>query len=287
MRKSVESNRLAGPLSATVRVGTVLVFVAVLLLVLGCKVSSINKTRSFMSEDELVEIDAVYNPVEVVEEVTEEGEEPPARVLQPFLGDVLGPALKVNGLVIYAEDIRALYEYYGTFRDEDDMTLQQEAIGQWMLTYAVMSQWPDAVQPTLDRMDEILAQVEAGTDFENLVMENSQDPDVRTNRGDLGEIRRGQTVDIFEMHAFTDPILEVVGPFPDIFGWHLIQVLGRVPSMQDPEVTVSNPRHLLLFHGLSPGNGQVILQNLERYKNTAEVELLHPELREIMPWYAD
>ncbi len=252
------------------------------MLLAGCGVQSKHKVRSFMNEEELAEIDEIYNPP-VEEDDTENGDEP--REIEPFLVDVDGPVMRMNGVDIPAEPVIELYEYYASFRDDDFIVLKQEACREILQSYSSMSQWPDSIQPALERMAEIKAQAESGVPFVNLVVENSQEPGAQEGGGDLGRITRGMMVAPFEAVVFTAPIGEVYGPFPTIFGWHLVEIGSRDES--DPDNPFAEVRHLLLFHGLDPENGQEIRNNLERWNNLADIEIVAEELNEVLPWLAE
>jgi peptidyl-prolyl cis-trans isomerase C len=267
-------------LSATLTIAALFLVSTVLA---GCVVQSKHKVRSFMNEEELAEIDAIYNPP--VDEDDMENGDAPAREVEPFLVGVEGPAIRLNGMDIPADPIRELYEYYASFRDDDFIVLKQEACREILQTYSSMSQWPESVQPALARMAEIKAQAESGVPFLNLVVENSQEPGAQEGGGDLGRITRGMMVAPFEAVVFTAPIGEVYGPFPTIFGWHLIEIRSRDDS--DPDNPSAEARHLLLFHGLDPENGREITENLGRWSNLADVEIVAEELYEVLPWLVE
>jgi len=68
-----------------------------------------------------------------------------------------------------------------------------------------------------------------GADFAEVAKNNSDCPS-KENGGDLGEIKKGQTVKPFEDAAFSQEI-KAVGPVVSTeFGHHIIQVLGRTPA---------------------------------------------------------
>jgi hypothetical protein len=175
-----------------------ILIISVLALLAGCVVTSDQKTRSFMTEDEIAEVNKEYYQ----EEGTTGQEETavprqPERTLEPFLIGFEGPVMTVNGLDVMAADVRALYEYYASYRDEDMLQLEQDACMHYILVYAVMSQWPDKIQPAIDRLNEIKSLVSDEVDFSNLVVENTQDPEGVDKRGDYGERTRGQMTDIY------------------------------------------------------------------------------------------
>jgi hypothetical protein len=245
-------------------------------LISSCTVASKYPTRSYQNDDERQAINKIYSPSE---------KEIPKKEMEPFMKDEHGPALKVNGLAISADDIRSLYEYFGTFRKEDAITLKRDALMQWIGAYAVMSQWPDKIEPARKRITELHDQVVKGANFRNLVVENSQEPGADKSAGDLGTSGRGKLVPVFEMHAMTEPLNQISDPFPTVFGWHIIEVLER--NTTDPDNPTFHAEHLLLMHGLDPANGDAIRQNSTRWTNLAKVEILLPELEPLLPQYVN
>lgn len=79
------------------------------------------------------------------------------------------------------------------------------------------------------RIEDLRKKVLDGADFAEIAKNNSDCPS-KENGGDLGEIKRGQTVKPFEDAAFSQE-MNVVGPvITTEFGHHVIQVLGRSPA---------------------------------------------------------
>ncbi len=83
--------------------------------------------------------------------------------------------------------------------------------------------------------EEVLAKLEAGEVWEDLVAEYSQDTGSIDAGGDLGWFPRGRMVASFEEAAFTAPVGETVGPVESDFGWHIIQVLERDERVLDED----------------------------------------------------
>jgi hypothetical protein len=243
------------------------------LILVGCTVSSKYRTRSFMTEEESRAFDEKYYPPPPGQSELE--------MERLFLEGFEGPAIRVNGLDIDAADIRQLYEYLLPQGGGVPLEIKEVACLEWIRVYAVMSQWPDTIEPAKQRLMDIKAQVESGVDFGSLIIENSQEPDVDRTGGDLGEVGMGQLDAVLEMHAFSDPIGQVVGPIPTVYGWHLLEVLERTEG--DGEGPKVHARHLLLFHGLDPGDSDSIKENAVMWTNTARVENVADEVKEIVP----
>jgi len=79
------------------------------------------------------------------------------------------------------------------------------------------------------KIENLRRQILNGADFAEVARKNSDCPS-KENGGDLGEIKRGQTVKPFEDAAFSQEI-NTVGPVVSTeFGHHIVQVLGRTPA---------------------------------------------------------
>lgn len=75
------------------------------------------------------------------------------------------------------------------------------------------------------KIEDLRNQIVGGADFAELARKNSDCPS-KDNGGDLGVIRKGQTVKPFEDAAFSQKI-NTVGPIVATeYGYHVIQVLG-------------------------------------------------------------
>jgi peptidyl-prolyl cis-trans isomerase C len=79
------------------------------------------------------------------------------------------------------------------------------------------------------KIENLRKQLVEGADFAEVAKNNSDCPS-KENGGDLGEIKKGQTVKPFEDAAFTQE-KNAIGPVVTTeFGHHIIQVLGRTPG---------------------------------------------------------
>ena len=80
---------------------------------------------------------------------------------------------------------------------------------------------------TEDEADTVIADLEAGADFDALATERSIDPSAQSNAGDLGCAPEGQYVPPFEAAVWTGPVGEIQGPVETDFGFHVILVTSR------------------------------------------------------------
>lgn len=85
---------------------------------------------------------------------------------------------------------------------------------------------------------DLIDRLEDGADFGELAAEYSQDPGSSEEEGELGFFRRGTMSPPFEAAAFTLEEGERSDPVASQFGYHIIEVLERIP-FDDPYEEVS------------------------------------------------
>jgi parvulin-like peptidyl-prolyl isomerase len=83
---------------------------------------------------------------------------------------------------------------------------------------------------TKDLADQIYADLQAGSDFEQTAREQSNDTSTAENSGDLGWFTRGQMVKPFEVAAFGLQPGQISQPVQTQFGWHIIKVYEHDPD---------------------------------------------------------
>lgn len=81
---------------------------------------------------------------------------------------------------------------------------------------------------------EVLAELKAGKDFEELAKARSQDPGSGAKGGDLGFFGRGRMVKEFEETAFQLKAGELSGVIKSQFGYHIIKVTERKEPGKQP-----------------------------------------------------
>jgi peptidyl-prolyl cis-trans isomerase D len=87
---------------------------------------------------------------------------------------------------------------------------------------------PQADLPKIQaRAEDLVKQLKAGADFNELAKKNSEDPGSATKGGDLGWIVRDQTVKAFESTAFSLKPKEISSVIKTEYGFHILQVLEK------------------------------------------------------------
>jgi peptidyl-prolyl cis-trans isomerase C len=79
------------------------------------------------------------------------------------------------------------------------------------------------------KIENLRTQVVDGADFAEVARKNSDCPS-KDNGGDLGMVRKGQTVKSFEDAAFSQKINSIGPVVATEYGYHVIQVLGLTPQ---------------------------------------------------------
>jgi len=80
---------------------------------------------------------------------------------------------------------------------------------------------------TEEKAQEMLAKLKSGGNFEELAIQNSLDPAVRRNQGDLGWLDWGYMPDNFQDAAFKMKAGEISAPVKTEYGYHIIKVSDR------------------------------------------------------------
>jgi peptidyl-prolyl cis-trans isomerase D len=81
--------------------------------------------------------------------------------------------------------------------------------------------------------DDLLKQIKAGANFEELAKKNSQDPGSAAKGGDLGWVTRNQMVAEFEKACFTQKPGETA-VVKTVYGYHIVQVLAHEDAHIQP-----------------------------------------------------
>jgi len=83
---------------------------------------------------------------------------------------------------------------------------------------------------------ELMNRAKAGEDFAKLAKENSEDPSAKQNGGDLGFFSALRMVYPFESAAYNTSVNEISKPVRTKFGYHVIKVHAKRPSVGEVKV---------------------------------------------------
>ncbi len=81
-----------------------------------------------------------------------------------------------------------------------------------------------------DTAQMLFERVKNGENFEQLAFDYSVDPDAKRNKGDLGYLLWGATVDEFQEVAFRMEPGEISPPVKTNYGYHIIKVVDKKPN---------------------------------------------------------
>lgn len=93
---------------------------------------------------------------------------------------------------------------------------------------------PEQVEASRVKIEELLARLKQGEDFEALAKTASEDPGSAAQGGSLGDVRRGQMVKPFEDALFVLPAGQLSEPVKTQFGFHIIKVDSIKPGVVTP-----------------------------------------------------
>ncbi|MGB8581809.1 MAG: peptidylprolyl isomerase [Candidatus Sulfotelmatobacter sp.] len=123
-----------------------------------------------------------------------------------------------------------LQSYYNQHRDQYRVP-EQAKVGHILIKTPLPG--PDGkvdekgVAEAQKRAEDILKQLKAGANFEELAKKYSEDPGSAKEGGSLGWIGKGRTVPEFEKAAFSQPIGKVGDLVKSSYGFHIIRVDAR------------------------------------------------------------
>jgi peptidyl-prolyl cis-trans isomerase D len=123
-----------------------------------------------------------------------------------------------------------LQSYYNQHRDQYRVT-EQAKVSHILIKTPLPG--PDGkvdakgVAEAQKRAEDILKQLKAGANFEELAKKYSEDPGSAKEGGSLGWIGKGRTVPEFEKAAFSQPIGKVGDLVKSSYGFHIIRVDAR------------------------------------------------------------
>jgi peptidyl-prolyl cis-trans isomerase SurA len=148
-----------------------------------------------------------------------------------------------NGLDRNPEVIKEINQYKGSlaasFLTEREVTApgtrqmfdrRQEEIRGMHILFKLPTTESESTE-VYQRIDEVMARLNAGEDFSKLAVEFSTDPTVQQNKGDLYYFTAGQMVTPFEDAAYAMKVGELsTMPVRSQYGLHIVKITDRKPA---------------------------------------------------------
>ena len=138
-------------------------------------------------------------------------------------------AARVSQRIAISDD--QLHRYYD--QNKDQYRIPERVHVRHILLKTTDKQ-PAQVATLEAKAQDLLKQIKAGANFEDLAHKNSEDPGSAAKGGDLGWIVRDQTVKAFENAAFSLKPGELSGVIKTEYGFHIIQVLEKQEARVKP-----------------------------------------------------
>lgn len=130
----------------------------------------------------------------------------------------------------------------------------------------------DATAAARDKIEQLLEQARAGSDFADLAKKHSQGPSAPRG-GELGFVPRGRLVKDFEDAAFALETGEISDVVRTEFGFHIIQIIARRDGQAVPEQQVAAPIRQHLFETKFL---EAVAERVRVLRKEASVEILIP-----------
>lgn len=127
-----------------------------------------------------------------------------------------------------------------------------------------------AEQAAMAKIESVLAEVKADTDFAELARKHSEGPSAPKG-GDLGFISKGQTAPSFELAAFSLKAGEISGVVQTSYGLHIIKVEERrAGDIITEKAAAEGIRNLLI----SQKTNKAIKQRVKALRTQGDIEIL-------------
>jgi parvulin-like peptidyl-prolyl isomerase len=173
----------------------------------------------------------------------------------------------LKGLRVADPEIHAFYS-----ENPDKFTTPEQVHARHILVQADSASSAEERARARATAEEILALLRAGSDFEALARERSQDPSAAQG-GDLGWVDRDKMVPEFEAVAFALRDGEVSSLVETVFGFHVIRTEGRRGGEAVPEAMV---REEIRKHLLGEKQKAAVRAAIDSLRTKARIEFAEP-----------
>ena len=120
------------------------------------------------------------------------------------------------------------------------------------------------------KAEDLRGQLDKGADFAQLAAANSDDPGTKVRGGDLGWVRRGQTVPAFDQAAWALQANQISPVVESPFGFHLIQM--PEPARAESVVPFEQARDQILERLRGQATQQAVKARADALRAQAKVE---------------
>jgi len=179
---------------------------------------------------------------------------------------------------LFPEDVlRELYE-----KQKDEVNVSHILIGY------KGARGGKAVRPkdeALKLAEKLAREANAGADFEELALQNSDDPSAKHNKGSMGFFTWGRMVDSFQEKAFSMEPGEISDPVESPFGFHVIKFFERRPNVKySPDDFEA--KKFEIKRGLYPSKKDTAMvmwkRNMEKLKKDAGLTKLDDNITKVV-----
>ncbi len=123
-----------------------------------------------------------------------------------------------------------------------------------ILVFARPDATPEDTLKAYNKLKQVREDIVSGKiTFEQAALTHSEDPSAADNQGSLGYFTAFQMIYEFENHAYNTPVGQVSEVFKTEFGYHIVKVFDKRPSMGDILV-----RHILIQTNPNPSQEETM-----------------------------
>lgn len=142
---------------------------------------------------------------------------------------------KIEKIKIEEKDLKNYYE-----KNKDKYKKTEGVKVKHILIYVPEKSDNATLQKALTKANQIYGKILKGANFEEMAKMYSDDTTSKVKGGDLGIIRKGETIPEFEQEIFKLKIGEVSKPIRSPYGYHIIKVEKKIPAEILPFEKVKN-----------------------------------------------
>ncbi|MFN3505557.1 MAG: peptidylprolyl isomerase [Caldimicrobium sp.] len=172
---------------------------------------------------------------------------------------------KLFDLKVSEEEMKQYYEKHkANYREPEAVQLKH------ILIFVDSKEGKSAEEKALNRAKQIRGQLIKGAKFEELAKVHSDDLASRDKGGDLGILRKGDTIPEFEEKVFSLKAGEISEPIRSPYGYHIVKVVKKIPASQ------------LSFEAVKDKVKEDILKEKEKEKLEKEIESLRKKFSPVI-----